>query len=292
MAEYATGGRTVHEVKVRDGRTVTVHRLNEGGGQTVVFCHAAPGSGAFDPDPAVTTARGVTLLAVDRPGYGGSTPVGDEWATITGAADDVADVLDALGTGPVGAAGWSAGGRVALALAARRPDLVRRVAVLATPAPDDEVSWIPPPEKQMVEAFRGQPPAVVYEQMTAAFAAMLPADPVDALPMLGAGEQDAPVLDSPGARDRLAGMLAAALAQGAAGIVADIASYTLRPWGFEPGEVGANVLLLYGGRDPIGSAHGQWWRQRLPDAWLEVVAEAGHLLVIPAWGRVLDHLVR
>jgi pimeloyl-ACP methyl ester carboxylesterase len=200
----------VDEVKVRDGRVVTVHRLREGGdgARTVVFCHPAPGSGAFDPDPAATAERGVTLIGVDRPGYGGSTPVHDSWATVASAADDIADVLDSLGVGPVGLAGWSAGGRVALALAARRPELVDRVAVVATPAPDEEVSWIPPNEKQMVEAFKGQPPAAVHEQMARAFASMLPQDPIDALPMVGATEQDEATLAAPGTRDRVAGMLA------------------------------------------------------------------------------------
>jgi pimeloyl-ACP methyl ester carboxylesterase len=282
----------VDEVKVRDGRVVTVHRPREGGdgARTVVFCHPAPGSGAFDPDPAATAERGVTLIGVDRPGYGGSTPVHDSWATVASAADDIADVLDSLGVGPVGLAGWSAGGRVALALAARRPELVDRVAVVATPAPDEEVSWIPPNEKQMVEAFKGQPPAAVHEQMARAFASMLPQDPIDALPMVGATEQDEATLAAPGTRDRVAGMLATALQQGAAGIVADIASYTLRPWGFEPPDVAAKTLLLYGGRDPIGGEHGRWWRQRLPDARLELVPDAGHLLVIPVWGRVMSHL--
>jgi pimeloyl-ACP methyl ester carboxylesterase len=83
-------------VRVRDGRCVALYRLAEGdGARTVVFCHAAPGSGAFDPEPTHTSARAVSLLAVDRPGYGRSEPVdADEWATVSGAADDVADVLD------------------------------------------------------------------------------------------------------------------------------------------------------------------------------------------------------
>ena len=93
--------------------------------RVVLFCHAAPGDGSFDPDPAVTAAHGVRLVAPDRPGYGGSDPVGeDEFATVDGAADDAAALLDEL-RGPgatAGVAGWSNGGWVALALAARRPD--------------------------------------------------------------------------------------------------------------------------------------------------------------------------
>jgi pimeloyl-ACP methyl ester carboxylesterase len=182
----------IEEVRVRGGRRVAVHRLAEGeGDRTVVFCHAAPGSGAFDPEPTQTSARAVSLLAVDRPGYGRFDPVGaDEWATVSGAAGDVADVLDQLGAGPVGVA-----------------------------------------------------------------------------------------------------MLTAAFAQGAAGMAADIAGYCLQPWGFEPADVKAKTLLVYGARDATaGPRHGSWWQERLPDARLEVVPGAGHLLVIPMWERVLSHL--
>jgi pimeloyl-ACP methyl ester carboxylesterase len=285
----------VEEVLVRGRRRVALYRLTEGeADRTVAFCHAAPGSGAFDPDPAQTSARAVTLLAVDRPGYGGSEPVdSEEWASVAGAADDVADVLDQLETGPVGVAGWSAGGRVALALAARRPDLVDRVAVLATPAPDEEVPWIPPEQQQGLEALRGQPPATVHAALAEQLAPMVPRDPSapEAVELLAATSDDNRALEMPGARERLGVMLTAAFAQGAAGMAADIAGYCLQPWGFEPADVKANTLLLNGARDATaGPRHGSWWQERLPDARLEVVPGAGHLLVIPTWDRVLSHL--
>ena len=75
--------------RLRSGRRVSVHRVAEGSGRTVLLCHAAPGSGAFDPDPSETLKRDITLLAIDRPGYGRSEPVsGNEWASVAQAADD------------------------------------------------------------------------------------------------------------------------------------------------------------------------------------------------------------
>jgi pimeloyl-ACP methyl ester carboxylesterase len=165
--------------------------------------------------------------------------------------------------------------------------------VLATPAPDEEVPWIPPEQQQSLEALRGQPPATVHAALAEQMAAMVPRDPAapEAVQLLAASSDDNRALETPGARERLGEMLTAAFAQGATGMAADIAGYCLQPWGFEPGDAKAKTLLLYGARDATaGPRHGSWWQERLPDARLEVVPGAGHLLVIPMWERVLSHL--
>jgi pimeloyl-ACP methyl ester carboxylesterase len=235
------------------------------------------------------------LLSVDRPGYGGSQPVpAGAWATVSSAADDLAAVLDSLYLEQVGVVGWSAGGRVALALAARRPDLVDRLVVVATPAPDDEVPWLGSEHREELERLRGLAPEKAHKRLGEYLAPLVPEDPhaPESLWLLGAGPADEPALRTVGVRARLGGILEEAFAQGAQGLAADIAGYCLEPWGFEPQAVEANTLLLYGSRDALaGPSHGRWWQARLPDARLEVVPGAGHLLVVPSWPRVLSHLV-
>jgi pimeloyl-ACP methyl ester carboxylesterase len=281
---------TTSSMTLADGRRVAVHVVAEGStDRTVVFCHSAPGSGAFDPDPEATWQRGVTLIGVDRPGYGGSDAVpAGTWAGVDRAADDLAEVLDRRGGGPVGIAGWAAGGRVALALAARRPDLADRVVVIGTPAPDDQVGWLTPAMRDGFDAMRGQPPEQVHAGIGRMLDAALPDDP---LALLGATAADADALARAGARERLADMVENALIRGTTGLAADIAGYCLRPWGFEPAEVRARTLLIYGAKDPVaGPRHARWYQPRLPDARFEQVPGAGHLVVLPTWERVLSHL--
>lgn len=256
-----------------------------------MFCHAAPGAGSFDPDPEVTAARGIRLIGVDRPGYGGSDPVPDDrWSTVGGAADDIAEVLAALGHRSVGVAGWSAGGRVALALAARHPELVERVVVIATPAPDEEVGWVPPEQRAGLEALRGLPPEQVHVALRGQLAQLVPEEPAQAVGQVSRGLADEAVLAEPEVRRRVTDMLAAAFAQGATGIAADIAGYCLQPWGFEPAQVAAKTVLLYGGGDQVtGPRHGAWYKKRLPAARVEVSPDAGHLIVVPRWDRALSH---
>lgn len=282
-------------VAVGRGRRVAVHRSSfVEDARVVVVCHPAPGAGLFDPEPTLTARRGVTLFSVDRPGYGGSDPVAPgRWATVAGAADDVAAALEAFGVERAGVVGWSAGGRVALALAARRPELVDRVVVLCTPAPDEEVEWIAPEQRAALRELLESTPERAHAELAAQLTEFAPLDPGDddALGWLGAGPADELALELHGVRGGLRGMLRAAFAQGVTGLAADIAGFTLQPWGFAPEEVRAKTLLLYGSRDPIAPPrHGTWWQRHLPRARLEVCPGAGHLLVAPMWGRVLSHL--
>jgi pimeloyl-ACP methyl ester carboxylesterase len=67
----------------------------------------------------------------DMPGFGGSAPIGRGFV-LEEVADALADSLAAL-PGPVDLLGNSLGGAVAIVLAERRPDIVRRL-ILAAPA--------------------------------------------------------------------------------------------------------------------------------------------------------------
>ena len=69
---------------------------------------------------------------------------------------------------------------------------------------------------------------------------------------------------------------------------ADVVSYTVADWGFDPASIGAATTCVYGGADDlVPPAHGEWWSVRIPEATLEVVDGAGHLVVVPAWPEVL-----
>ena len=275
-------------ITLPDGRMLAFDVTGPDDGPVVVLCHAAPGSRRFDPDPDATAASGVRLIAVDRPGYGGSDPMPDGVVpTITRWADDTAAVLDALGVTDAVVAGWSAGGRVAAALAARRPELVRALFLVAAPAPDEQVPWIPPAYREQIDQLRGDPHGA-----TSALTAVLgpaPADPADELASMSAGPADAAALEDAGLRDRVVAMLAEAVRHGHLGVAADIVSYTIVDWGFDPASVGAPTTCVYGGADPIvPPAHGAWWAGSIPAAELIVENGAGHLVIVDAWPLVLS----
>jgi pimeloyl-ACP methyl ester carboxylesterase len=282
-----------HRIELKDGRTLAVGETGDAGsGRVVVLCHPAPGSRVLDPDPVATAAAGVRLITVDRPGYGESSPLaaGTVPAIPTFAGDIVA-ALDHLAIENVAAVGWSAGGRVALALAAARPERVRAVAVVATPAPQEVVPWIPEEHVVMLDSLRPDLPSAT-RRLAEVMAGMAQVPPAAAVvQVMGGPEDEAALAADPGRRARLEAMMDAAHVQGAAGIAADIVSYTLADWGIDFGAVVAPTTLVYGANDQVaGPAHGEWYRSREPHAELVVVPGIGHLVGLTAWREVLAAL--
>jgi len=291
---------TVHTLK--SGRALGVAWSGpEDAEHVVVLVHPAPGAAGLDPDPAATARHGVRLLSIERPGYGASALLTDldpagagAGANPEQAAADIAEYLATAGIASVTAAGWSAGGRVALALSANYPGLVERVAVLGTPAPDDAVPWVGEQNRAMLEQLRELPVDEAVRSLAAALDAAFGSSPGPEalLRVLGGDAADVSVLEAPGVRDRLLAMLERAVAQGNLGQAADIVGYTLQEWGFAVETVDAPALLLYGGEDAtVGRQHGEWYAARLPDSRLEVVPGRGHLLAVSEWERVLAFLL-
>ncbi|MBW4043197.1 MAG: alpha/beta hydrolase [Acidobacteria bacterium] len=291
-------------VTVRDGRRIGVTAFGDPVAERIVlFCHPAPGSGGFDPDPAITSAWGVHVVSVDRPGYGSSTPIPEERRPSVGRwADDLAEYIQVVveqaretGRTPlhkVGVVGWSAGGRVALALAARHPGLVDRVAVVATPAPDSALRWIPEDLARTNAELLQQPVPVAKQRLREMLRSQV-ADGVPGTGLLAQGEADLALLQRPGLEGRLQRMLQHAYDQGTVGVADDLLSFAADDWAHDLDAVRAPVLLVYGAKDPISSsAHGRWYRKHLPNAapHLVVVPRAGHLVVAPAWERILQHV--
>lgn len=172
---------------------------------------------------------------------------------------------------------------MALALAARHPEVVDAVVVIATPAPHDEVPWIPAPQYESLTSMRGERADVVRARLAAQLQAMAPADPhgEEALVLLARSSADDAAFADVVLRARLGGLLEAAFHQGIIGLAQDIAGFTLPPWGFEWDVVRAPTLLVYGANDPLaGPEHGDWWRNALHNAELTTVRGVGHIGVI------------
>ncbi|HVO85198.1 MAG TPA: alpha/beta hydrolase [Syntrophobacteria bacterium] len=135
-----------HVAKESPGEAAVVRRSVGQNGKSISYLAAQNGQVGTQPAILLLHGSGVSarswtfqlqglghafrVLAIDLPGHGESDPV--EEATLEGYADAARGLLDALGTGPVIAAGHSLGGAVAQLFAARYPEMVRGLILLST----------------------------------------------------------------------------------------------------------------------------------------------------------------
>lgn len=116
-----------------DGRVLHAWVGGAPDGVPVAVLHGCPDTRhvAMTGDAAAREA-GVRLLCVSRPGYGDSTPHASTQASV---ADDLAGVVGELGHDRFAVLGMSVGGGYAVACAARHPDRVTALGLVATQPP-------------------------------------------------------------------------------------------------------------------------------------------------------------
>ncbi len=113
-----------------DWRGARIRFFTAGEGPPLLLVHGFGGA-AWNFDELARLLPGRRLLIPDLPGHGGSAPL--PAASLASFADALGNLLEAEGIDEADVLGHSLGGVVALRLAVRHPDRVRRL-ILAAPA--------------------------------------------------------------------------------------------------------------------------------------------------------------
>lgn len=278
-------GENVAVVSTDGGRSVSYAEYGASDGTPLVFLHGTPGSrllgGLFDED---ARRSGVRLLALDRPGYGRSSP----WPTRTLAdtGEFVAAVLDDAGISRAGVVGFSGGGPHALALAATRGDLVREVDVVAGATPPSLRSTRPT-ALRLLEALAGTAPLLLRGGLRAQRWFAERASPSFVVSQYTTSDGQAELSED--VAELVKRDFVEALARSRRGFVTE-SRLLAREWDFPVTEVDRRVRLWHGGRDanvPVEDARRM--ADRLPNARLTTFDEADHLHSLLRSGtRVLE----
>ncbi len=105
-----------------------------GSGEPVLVIHGLTGC-AQAMAPLVDRLGGYRRIAVDLPGHGNSeSPADLDRYSVDATVDALAELLVKLNATPCAAVGYSMGGRVALSLAAARPELCRSLVLVSATA--------------------------------------------------------------------------------------------------------------------------------------------------------------
>jgi pimeloyl-ACP methyl ester carboxylesterase len=274
--------RPLRRIPVRDAREVLVDDTGarDGGMPPLVWLHGSPHSGVlYEPLLSIAAERGLRLLTVARPGYGGSDPLPGR--TVADSARDVLDVAEALGIDRFLIAGASGGGPHALAAAALAPDRIVGVAVVASPAPfEDAPRWW-----DGMAADGGLRAATRGRDARLAFAEHDEFDPSSFV------DTDYAALEGEwAALGHDAGVASAPF--GPVGLVDDDVAF-VTPWGVALADIHAPVVLVQGRRDRvIPPAHAELIAAAVPRAELRVLDDAGHVAALAGFPAALDTLLR
>ncbi len=283
---------------LRDGRAIQWSDGGASDGVPVLFFHGSPDTrrAAWSGhDPA--REAGLRLVAVNRPGYGASSPAPPSYRRVV---DDAVELADLLGLDTFGVLGMSVGGTFALACAALRPDRVRAAAVVAAPgeAPRMDPPWTRDDLDREGRAWYAALAAGTVEENVArvrpdflAYRATVgPEDPDDAALaerwVTALPDGDRLLVAARPASERAAAAREALLVPD--GYLAD-AALVFHAWDFRVEDVRCPVALWYGARDANAPPrNGAWLADRLSSATLRVLPEHGHLeTLLRNWTPIL-----
>jgi pimeloyl-ACP methyl ester carboxylesterase len=270
----------VVDVHLADGRSISVYDSGEGAtpAPVVLWYPGSPHSGRpLAPLLEAATARGIRLVSLARPGYGGSTRrPGRDVASI---AVDTAAVLHALGIERFVAVGYSGGGPHALACGALLPDRVAAIAGVSCIAPmTDGLDWWT--GMQSTGALRSAVDGTAARERFAA------TDEFDPASFTAA---DWAALAGPWAD--LGRDASAAGETWPMGLVDDDVAF-VRPWGFGLEDVAPPVMLVQGEEDRVVPAdHARWLHAHLPASDLRLLPGAGHVSALDAVPGLLDWIL-
>jgi len=274
-------------IQLPDGRRLGYAEYGVPNGKPVLFFHGSLGSSHVHADMAeITAQREVRLIAVDRPGYGLSTPKHDR--TFLNWADDIATLMDDLGIEHFSIIGFSGGTPYPLACAFRMPSRVQKIALVAPFAPLDApgvMEGMSPMAGGLYALAQANP-----AELRATFAALAPTPSA----LLGAvtasvGEWEKKVLLNRAAEFSLE--YAQILSNGTEGIASDYILFSGN-WGFPIAQIKTEVHLWSGTIDQnTPPAMTNYLAAQLANSQVHTLQGEGHFVLYGHWDGILQSVL-
>jgi pimeloyl-ACP methyl ester carboxylesterase len=275
-------------VRCPDDRLLSFREYGAPEGQPVFYFHGWPGSRLdFALNDGAATAAGMRVIAVDRPGVGGSDR--QRGRRVLDWPRDIAALADALGIDRFGVLGFSFGGPYARACAYAMPQRVR-VAVLVSSSgplddPDAGERLLQRPLRLMVVLARRSPTlALPFAWLNAreARAGRAGRERTRVAP-----SADAELLSDAAISEALMASAAECFRPGLRGAAEDAAAVA-RGDGFVLEQIAAPVQIWHGELDdgePVAMARSQ--ERRIPNVSARYVEDGGHRILFTHAAEIL-----
>lgn len=261
-------------------------------GRWVLYLHGVPGS-RLSAGLAHSTAQrlGLSLLSVDRPGYGLSDNVSD--ASLNAWPETVRELVDHLGIERFYIVGLSGGGPYALSCASLLPDRVVAAAIVSGmgPAVPEVRKKMPRLNRAFLFHARYLPWLLRLEAPAARVLLNRYPDFLIESMRRGAGSSDRQILSDPLIVQALRTDIAESIRQGPWGMVADAAAF-VSDWDSIVRSISTRIDLWHGAADrivPIESAH--HLAERLDNRRTFFLEGEGHLFVTRQMETIVERLL-
>ncbi len=270
-------------VRLPDGRVIAVEEYGNPAGPVVLYFHGWPASRL---EAGLIPDLPVRLLALDRPGYGRSSP--KPGRTLLDWPQDVADVADRLGIGRFYVVGLSGGAPYAVACAYALPDRVR-AAGLVCPVPP--AHGVHPRAPGVGHLYRLGRHPVLAHRLFSVIRPLLRRRIITPRTMVGDAlpSADRECLD----RETLSGLARVwreGIGRSVQGALSDAKIYAA-PWRIPLGDISVPVDLWYGSEDSLIPLHALAPLEAIPGLRLHIVPNEGHYsLAIRHAARMLQWL--
>lgn len=274
-------------ITLPDGRQLGYAEYGVPNGSPVLFFHGSPGSSYIHGDMAnIAAQRGIRLIAIDRPGYGLSSP--QPARTMLNWPDDVAALTNALELQQFAIIGFSGGSPYALACACKLPAKVTKIALAGAFAPQEApgvMEGMSPMVSGLYALAQSNP-----EELRNTFVAVAPSPAA----LVEAMSASLPEWDKIEVKKRTAEFeteYALTLRSGVDGVATDFVLVS-KNWGFTLGGINTEVHLWSGSADQnTPPAMTNYLSQQLPNNRTFMLPDEGHLSLYVHWEEILEQLI-
>ncbi len=285
-----TANRSSRVLRLASRRCIGYAEYGAPDGRPVIALHGTPGSRyMFALIDEGARARGLRIVAPERPGYGLSDV--HRLETLAETAHDIEALADALGLDRVVLIGVSGGGPHAVAAAALLKQRVLRVALVGPVGPTDGEHVHMSHLHQFIFTQLAPSPHAAGAFFLG-LRAMLDWAPGTAYHLLlqRVTDMDRDVLVRTEVRANLQATLREGLRSSVEGPLQDLLLYC-GAWNLPLSEIETPTILWQGSKDTVVPPQAAYGLARtLPNCRLEVIEEAGHYWIFGAFDRVLDSI--
>jgi pimeloyl-ACP methyl ester carboxylesterase len=286
-------------IALADGRRIGYAKYGVADGIPLLEFHGVPGSRHYQLDDDALVAAGVSLVTLERPGFGWSDRAPGR--SLLDWPRDVEAVADSLGFERFGVVGVSMGGPSAVACGYVLPDRVAVVGLVCAVGPlfdNPQFDPLLPPEMQLLLPVGRDDREVALALVRDFYAPTADAVAADVGAYFDgeflAGWHES---DRPNFVARRAQWLASLEATWGEGVetMADEIGASFGPWGFDLAEVRVPVRAWHGALDPIPTAAVRFVVDSVPDGELVEYPDEAHALstthhqdwltALTAWAR-------